>query len=263
MTPAAPSPAVLVLAPHPDDELLGCPAHLFGLRDAGWRVVVLALTLGSATDARPRRRRELEAACSTAGFELVVAPDGLLDGPSSAPFVADLAARVEARVLVSPGPHDDHPRHELTGRVAIACLRDRVAPRLWLWGLWADIALPTSLCVYRADRLAEIEVALEEHGGEIERNDYLRLLRARGHAGAVLLPERVFRRGAPGLAPDEYGEAVCEVGLNSAGEIALCAPVLFDASAYDPSGPASGPGAGWLELPSPRRAAGGQAHPPS
>jgi LmbE family N-acetylglucosaminyl deacetylase len=41
------SQTALLLSPHPDDELLGCPAHLFALRDAGWRIVNVALSLGS------------------------------------------------------------------------------------------------------------------------------------------------------------------------------------------------------------------------
>lgn len=247
-------PSVLLLSPHPDDELLGCPAHLFALRDAGWRIVNLALTLGAKAEERPRRRGELEAACEEAQFELVLAPEGLLDDVAgAAAFVTDLAERTGARVLAGPSPHDDHPRHEAAGRLALACLREGAAPRLWLWGLWADVALPTSLCVYDAARLAEIEQALACHGGELERNDYIRLLRARGHAGAVLLPERVFRYGAPGLEPDEYAEAVCELGLDEAEEVALCAPTLFDAPAYEPAGAATGPPAAWLELASPRQ----------
>lgn len=255
-----PIPAVLLLSPHPDDELLGCPAHLFALRDAGWRIVNVALTLGAKAEERPRRHRELEAACEQARFELVLAPDGLLDdAAAAAPFVAQLAERTGTRVLAAPSPHDDHPRHEAAGRLALACLREGAAPRLWLWGLWADVALPTSLCVYDAERLSDIEQALVCHGGELERNDYLRLLRARGHAGAVLLPERVFRYGAPGLAPDEYAEAVCELGLDERGEVALCAPALLDAAAYDPTGAAGGPPAAWLELASPRQSTLGDA----
>jgi len=253
--------AALALSPHPDDELLGCPAHLFALRDAGWRVVNVALTLGSERESRPRRRAELEAACRDAGFELVLAPEGLMDGASAAPFVRRLAAGTDASVLVAPSPHDDHPRHEQAGRLALACLAAGVTRRLWLWGLWADVALPTSLCLFDERRLAQIEAALAHHGGELERNDYRRLLRARAHATAVLAPERVFRYGAPGLAADEYAEALCELGLRDDGEVALCAPALFDAAAYDPEPAASGQGAAWLALPSPRRQAEGERPP--
>ena len=44
-------PAALLLSPHPDDELLGCPAHLFALRDAvkkGWVEGPRILAAGAA-----------------------------------------------------------------------------------------------------------------------------------------------------------------------------------------------------------------------
>ena len=42
----SPAPAVLAVSPHPDDELLGAGATLMALRDAGWRVINLAASLG-------------------------------------------------------------------------------------------------------------------------------------------------------------------------------------------------------------------------
>lgn len=214
----------LLLSPHPDDELLGCPAHLFALRDAGWRIVNLAMTLGSDVEQRERRLGELRGACARAGFELVSAADP--------PDALDLARTLEPALLVAPSPHDDHPVHERVGRSAIAALRARVTPRLWLWGLWADLVLPSSLCVFDAQRLNEIEHALSAHVGELARNDYSRLLRARASAAAVLGPERVFGHGSPGLPGELYAETVCDVTLGPGGEILLSSPTRFDAASF-------------------------------
>ncbi|MGO9823020.1 MAG: PIG-L family deacetylase, partial [Solirubrobacteraceae bacterium] len=65
-------PVVIGVSPHPDDELLGAPATLMGLRDAGWRVINFACALGRPED-HGRRRAELTRACELAGFELVIA----------------------------------------------------------------------------------------------------------------------------------------------------------------------------------------------
>jgi LmbE family N-acetylglucosaminyl deacetylase len=214
----------LLLSPHPDDELLGCPAHLFALRDAGWRIVNIALSLGSDERERPRRRRELEAACSRAGFELVVAaPD--VGG------ICELARSLGAALLVAPSPHDDHPAHERAGRLALAAARAGAAPRLWLWGLWADLSHPNSLCVFDERRLAEIDHALRAHAGELARNDYTRLLRARAQAAATLMPERIFGYGSEGLPPDSLAEAVCDMVVGE-GELLASAPSVFDASTF-------------------------------
>lgn len=52
-----------------DDELLGAPAALFCLRDAGYRVVNLACSYGRQAD-RTRRRGELAEALKRARIEL-------------------------------------------------------------------------------------------------------------------------------------------------------------------------------------------------
>jgi LmbE family N-acetylglucosaminyl deacetylase len=242
------APAALLLSPHPDDELLGCPAHLFALRDAGWRIVNVALTLGADEAQRERRREELEQACARAGFELVVpATDQLATRE-----VCALAARRNAQLLVAPSPHDDHPAHEHAGRLAIAAARAGAAPRLWLWALWADLGLPTSLCVFGAGRLAEIEAALDAHAGELERNDYRSLVRARAQAGAILLPERVFGYGSPGLPRDRFAEAVCEVEIGASGELLVAGPTTFEAGAFPVPAPVQADASEWLQAPSPR-----------
>jgi N-acetylglucosamine malate deacetylase 1 len=258
-----PQPTALLLSPHPDDELLGCPAHLFALREEGWRIVNLALSLGSNEAERPRRLGELEEACARAGFELI-ADQGDLGMPSSRAQAGDtvperavqrvlhLARGFDTRLLVSPSPHDDHPAHEWTGRLALAAARSGAAERLWLWGLWADIATPNSLCVFAPERLEQIEHALGAHTGELARNDYCRLLRARAQAGAILLPERVHGFGSHGLPNGALAEAVCDVHLGTNRELLLGTPVTFDARSFSSRPTAAIGVARWLDGPSPR-----------
>lgn len=268
MGTAAPRPTALLLSPHPDDELLGCPAHLLALRDAGWRIVNLPLSMGSNESRRSRRRRELELACRRAGFELMAGSEQL-GMPSTRSAAGDgaaldravqrvcaLAGELDATLLVAPSPHDDHPAHEWTGRLALASLRAGAAERLWLWGLWADVALPNSLCVFDAGRLEEIEQALAAHAGELSRNDFSRLLRGRAQAGAVLLPERILGYGSEGLPAGALAEGICEVYLGGGGELLLAQGRLFEAASFAPGAP-EGPGrpAGWLDEPSPRQSA--------
>jgi LmbE family N-acetylglucosaminyl deacetylase len=225
----------LLLSPHPDDELLGCPAHLLGLRDAGWGIVNLALTLGGDPDRRERRRGELERASAHAGFALELWPEDLAtSGAQALEHVLSRSREHDASLLVAPSPHDHHPAHEATGRLAVQALRAGASERLWLWGLWADLALPSSLCVFDDERLAQIDAALLEHAGELARNDYTRLLRARAEAAAVLLPERVFGPGAGGLEPRALAEGVCEVQIGLDGGLQQGPAWLFDAARFPP-----------------------------
>ena len=175
----------------------------------------VAAGLGSREQSR-RRAQELSLACEASGFELQIA-----EGPDSEEalfeFVLAAVAEIEPALLIAPSPHDLHPRHELVGRVAVsACehVRSRfvVPQRLWLWGLWADLEFPTLLVGFEEERLAEILRCLEAHRGELERNDYRRLVRGRAEMNASLGPERVFGFGtaAPSLG---YVELLTEVEL--------------------------------------------------
>jgi LmbE family N-acetylglucosaminyl deacetylase len=217
---------VLHLAPHPDDEMIGAPATLMALRDAGWRVVNLACGLGGATDASRRRRREqeLRESCRRAGFELLIAD--VSSGPGSGPGAGSgsqqqLAAAVdqameelEPSVVVAPSPHDGHPRHEAVGRAAVAACEGALgAPRLWLWGLWSDLAFATLAVGFDEKRLKEVLGCLGAHEGELTRNDYRRLVHGRAEMNASLGPERVFGFGSRAVLPpgSEYVELLCEV----------------------------------------------------
>ncbi|HEY2637780.1 MAG TPA: PIG-L family deacetylase, partial [Solirubrobacteraceae bacterium] len=141
---------VLHLAPHPDDEAVGAPATLLGLVAAGHDVVNLACSLGRPAD-QVRREAEAREACARAGFalEIVRPPPATSRGDDLAAAQAALTAAIAARLdgvdlVVGPSPHDGHHGHEVVGRAA----RDAVPgaarpPRLWLWGVWADLPLPT------------------------------------------------------------------------------------------------------------------------
>ena len=222
-------PSVLHLSPHPDDEAIGAGATLLALRDAGHRIVNVACGLGGREEERDRRRAELGEACRRAGFELVVEPpalEALLDG---------------VELVVSPSPHDGHPAHEATGRAA----RDAVAAagvRWWMWGVWADLPHPTLHHGFGEELLAEQLHVLAAYEGELARNDYAALVRARAVANRVLGSERVFGFGSP-ARPEPYAELLTEVELRGGRWIAGAPRAL------DPALPPFVPGAdisAWL-----------------
>ena len=208
---------VLHVAPHPDDELLGAPATLMALRDAGHTILNLACSLGRP-EQQERRRAELIEACERAGFALRIP-----DPPVAMSSGADLAA-AEARVaglvtealedgadlVVAPSPHDGHPGPELVGRAVLGVVAARGGPRVWLWGLWADLPLPSLITTFGRDRLREIGAALEAHRGELARNDYRAVLAGRARANRALGPERVFGFGSAGLRSG-YAELLTQV----------------------------------------------------
>jgi LmbE family N-acetylglucosaminyl deacetylase len=195
---------VLVVSPHPDDELIPAGGTLLTLCDAGWRVVNLACSLGFPAQ-HVRRERELRAACARAGFELDIAEpsiamsagDDLTGAQARATeLVADGLRRYRPGLVLAPGPTDAHHAHELVSRAVREAVQIVGAPvTVWWWELWGYLHRVTLLVdVARVlDRSCEV---LEAHAGELARNDYAGLVRARAKVAAVLGAERVFGFGA-------------------------------------------------------------------
>ena len=153
------APTILHVAPHPDDEAVGCPGALLHLRDRGWTVVSVIASLGFSGQWE-RRRAEAEAAAERAGFVPV-----FLDPPLNLDLDGDLAEATRrvatelpgiveehgASIVVSPSPHDVHHGHEAVGRGvqrAVAALPPTL--RWWMWGVWGDLPAPNVYYGYDA-----------------------------------------------------------------------------------------------------------------
>src|SRR3954453_19534766 len=142
---------VLHLAPHPDDELLGAPATPMALRDEGHEIINLACSLGTEHE---RRRDELAEACRRAGFTLRLTREPVAMSSSDDMAAAQRSLEQELRLaleqtggqlVISPSPHDRHHGHEVVARAAREVLARKPGQRWWMWGLWADLPLPSLL----------------------------------------------------------------------------------------------------------------------
>lgn len=165
---------LLVVAPHPDDETIGCGARIARARAAGTPVTVVVATrgeraAGGAPDAHlgQRRAAELRTALATLGvapgdLHQLGHPDGAL-----ADRVTALADEIGAVVrAVRPSdvcvtgldePHPDHAAAAAATRRALAAVAD--PPRLleypiWLWSVWPLSRQHRAGSLARAGRLA-------------------------------------------------------------------------------------------------------------
>jgi LmbE family N-acetylglucosaminyl deacetylase len=149
-------PALIVVAPHPDDETLGFGATASTLRSRGVDVRVVSVSDGGGavpglsplerTWLERDRRKELRLATQTLGLGEPICL-GLPDGELSA--CEDELARLLAD-LVASGPKgtwcaatwcgDGHPDHEAVGRAAAAAVERTDSTLLeypvWMWH-WA------------------------------------------------------------------------------------------------------------------------------
>ena len=214
---------ILHLAPHPDDESIGAPATLLELRAAGHHVINYPCSFGRAEHVETRRA-EVEEASRRAGFELDREATGFSLSRGADLVSAQRGLTVEVRdrivgrgvdILVAPSPHDGHHGHEVVGRAArdaVEACGDR-APRLWLWGLWADLPWPTVFVGFDQSRLDEAVHVLEAHASQLARNDYRQAVRGRAQANRALGAERVFGYGSAASGQHPFAEVLTEAVL--------------------------------------------------
>ncbi|HUA94663.1 MAG TPA: PIG-L family deacetylase [Acidimicrobiales bacterium] len=237
MTPAGGGAGrrVLHVSPHPDDELLGAGATLALLRDQGWQVLNLAVSLGRRQD-HDRRRAELLEAGRRLGIDIEICQPSLdisrgddLDRAETVltERLVEVIGRGPVDVVLGPHAEDVHPGHEVVGRAITRALEHTSRPvPWWAWGLWADLRTPNLFVPFGATVLRQVAFALEAYVGECARNGYQDLWPARSTANAVLGSERVFGFGAERASPLPYAELFlerhCREGVWSASPSRMC-----------------------------------------
>jgi LmbE family N-acetylglucosaminyl deacetylase len=151
---------VVVIAPHPDDDAIGCGGTLARLVARGARVHVVYVTDGSASHLkskrfppavlRDQREREARAALERLGIRtsplFLRAPDSGL-AQLGAGARGELVGRVarwigtaRADLVLTPWPRDPHPDHVATaGIVAAALPRCGRRPTVYGYGVWLPV----------------------------------------------------------------------------------------------------------------------------
>lgn len=147
---AGSTPRALVLAAHPDDEVLASGGLLQRLTRSGWTVGVIWASDGEASHPRSRvavpaelarrRRQESLAARQDLGLQgsttwLALPDSGLVDHEASL-LDAVGAGATDADLLLAPWHGDGHPDHEVCGRVMRRLGRALARP-VWELPIWA------------------------------------------------------------------------------------------------------------------------------
>jgi LmbE family N-acetylglucosaminyl deacetylase len=137
---------VVVVAAHPDDEILGVGGLMAMVADRGVRLRLVAVTDGEAShpgqEIAARRIAESAAAlkyigeCETIRLGL---PDSGVDDAELADLLPGLVAGFD--VCLAPWEKDVHRDHEAVGRAASACDIEVLRFPIWTWH-WAGPADP-------------------------------------------------------------------------------------------------------------------------
>jgi LmbE family N-acetylglucosaminyl deacetylase len=185
---AADAPRALIFSPHPDDECIIGGLALRLMREAGMRVVNVAVTQGSNKARQAGRLDELKAACGYLGFDLIqTAPRGLehiniktrtedsARWQSSVEVVAAIIAEQRPEVVFFPHDSDWNSTHVGTHYLVVDALA-RQAADFTCYAVetefWGAMATPNLMVESSVEDLAEMMTALSFHVGEVQRNPY-------------------------------------------------------------------------------------------
>lgn len=186
--PPPDAPSMLLFSPHPDDEALTGGLALRLLREAGWRVVNVAVTLGSAPARRAARAEEGKACCEFLGFEQVLAGGAGLERINletrasdaahwarCVQYIAESLALHAPRAICFPHADDWNATHVGTHHLVVDALK-WLGPGFGVYSVetefWGAIRAPNLMLELAADEVASLVAALTFHAGEVQRNPY-------------------------------------------------------------------------------------------
>ncbi len=154
--------AALVVAPHPDDETLGCGGTILRKLSLGANAHVVLMTDGSGShrgmppqELVQRRSTEARAACAALGIDsdrvtLLAFPDGRLSEHESAAAsrLTELLQTLQPKQVFAPYRHDNHPDHLATTRAVVSAIGQYSQPcklleyPVWFWEHWPWMEVP-------------------------------------------------------------------------------------------------------------------------
>jgi LmbE family N-acetylglucosaminyl deacetylase len=201
---------VVVVSPHPDDEVFGSGGLLQALQLKGIPIAIVAVTDGEAShpvdvgagfDLRTIRASESATALQRLGLgrpvvERLRLPDGRIAGHLDSLISTLNSFLSRGDLCLAPWLHDGHPDHDACGKAALAATRSTESDLLWylVWAWhWADPRaedLPWAVC-----RRFDFERRMAARKRWATRAFVSQTQQiGSDHEGGPVLPARVLRR---------------------------------------------------------------------
>jgi N-acetylglucosamine malate deacetylase 1 len=190
---------VLVIAPHPDDEAIGCGGAVCQHVDRGERVAVAFLTSGELglkhleCDAAWKvREAEAHAAAKILGIsqvEFLRQPDWTLGEHVEAATLAlgPVLSREQPRIIYVPHPNEWHPDHKAANAILERTLATSKLAQIEIRGyeVWTPL-LNYDIAVDIAPVMNRKIAAIRAHQSQIEQLDYVQAARGlNAYRGAI------------------------------------------------------------------------------
>jgi LmbE family N-acetylglucosaminyl deacetylase len=236
----------LIFSPHPDDECIIGGLALRLQREAGMRIVNVAVTQGSDRTRQAARWQELTAACDHLGFELIATgPNGLEkvnlrtrdENPAhwraSVGVIAAVLSEQKPEVVFFPHDNDWNSTHIGTHHLIADALRQQPSAFTCLaveTEFWGAMASPNLMVESSAQDVGDMLTALSFHVGEVRRNPYHLLVPAWMQDNMRRGSELVGGQG--GAAPDFAFATLYRLRRWQDGELRA----IFDGGKHLPAG---------------------------
>lgn len=196
---------VFVLAPHPDDEVLGCGGALCRHVAAGDRVIAVFLTSGelglkSVPQEKAWRIREQEARAASrilglAQVEFLRGPDWGVDAAKVelARALSVIIRRERPQLIYLPHPADEHPDHQAALPLLRLVFRSRglAKPELRGYEVWSPLPAFDHVADITAQMPRKLR-ALRAHRSQLAEFDYLRAIKGLNQFRGALAAKRPF-----------------------------------------------------------------------
>jgi len=188
-----PAQAVLVLAPHPDDEVFGCGGAIAAHVQAAVPVKVVVLSDGARFGDATVRSRECLAAAKVLGYgvpEFWKLPDRGVR--YSEELVLRIAASINsggADLVYCPSPWEVHPDHRQTCMLAVEAVQRATRPvRLAFYEVGAP--LRPNVLVDISAHVAIKDAAMQCFASQMDQQDYLRHVHGLNQYRTYTLPQQ-------------------------------------------------------------------------
>ncbi len=174
---------VLVLSPHPDDDIVGCGGSLHILHQRGAEITVAYMTDGrkgnpeySEDDLVFRRKEEAKKAADIIGVDrLIFLSNRDSELSSHAKSVEELfkvIREVRPEAVFLPFMLDNHPDHVATNELFVRASKDYTASMTcYAYEIWTPLPVPN--CIIDITDQAEVKrKAIGQHCSQIARLDF-------------------------------------------------------------------------------------------
>jgi N-acetylglucosamine malate deacetylase 1 len=144
-----PAKRIIVLAPHPDDETIGCGGTIAKLARSGSNVCILFVSRGDAVNVKVKgladiRENEAHRACEILGVQELVFrdfPDGKLEKhyDEVKDSVRGVIKSYNPDIIFTPSVMDLHPDHVTASKIALSLLKEFASFKVAFYEVYSPI----------------------------------------------------------------------------------------------------------------------------